>query len=179
MKEIITDGQVVRKWEHKGIPCALVVNPAGGCNGYIQLPANSPRSWIEGDPYLTIPVNPRGGLTYLPDDERWIGFDTMHTGDRWRGNVYVPEDKRALWSWYYQEGEDPWNEDMVAKECEKMADRIFWYLDHITENAAYKAIKIIADELGFSQIKEAKRFGLEYSFVLAAVKEIKRKLDEN
>lgn len=178
MKEIITDGQVVRKWEHKGIPCVLVVNPGGGCNGYIQLPANSPKSWLGRDPELVIPVNPSGGLTYPPDSSRWIGFDTLHAGDCWKGSVYASEDKRALWSWYHQDGKNPWDEDRVARECERMCEDILAYFDRLVEEVSYQAIKLIAGELGFSHITEAERFSTEHSLIYAAVKEIKRKLDE-
>ena len=178
MENVILNGQVVRQWEYKGIPCVLVVNPGGGCNGYIQLPANSPKSWFGRDPELVIPVNPSGGLTYPPDDERWIGFDTLHSGDFWKGEIRMSEKMRSSWSWYYRDGKNPWDEDRVARECERMCEDILAYFDRLVEETSYKAIKLIADELGFSHITGAGRFGPEYSFVLAAVKEIKRKLDE-
>ena len=178
MKEIITDGQVVRKWEHKGIPCVLVVNPGGGCNGYIQLPANSPKSWFGRDPELVIPVNPSGGLTYPPDDERWIGFDTLHSGDFWKGEIRMSEEMRSSWSWYHQDGKNPWDEDRVARECERMCEDILAYFDRLVEETSYKAIKLIAGELGYNFATEAMRFSTEHSLIYAAVKEIKRKLDE-
>lgn len=178
MKDITFDGQAVRKWEYKGIPCALVVNPAGGCNGYIQLPANSPKSWFGRDPELVIPVNPSGGLTYPPDDERWTGFDTLHAGDCWKGEIRIDKEKQKSWSWYYKDSDDAWDDDRVAKECEKMCEDILAYFDRLVEETSYQAIKLIAGELGYSFATEAMRFSTEHSLIYSAVKKIKRRLDE-
>lgn len=46
--------------------------------GYVRLPADHPwRAMEAGD----IPADVHGGITYGPDDDGWIGFDTMHGED--------------------------------------------------------------------------------------------------
>jgi hypothetical protein len=63
-------------WEHAGLRCAIVASPLGGWNGYVQLPPCHPwraRAWLD------LP----GDLTWGPDGDGWVGFDTAHAGDAW------------------------------------------------------------------------------------------------
>jgi len=48
-------------------------------------------------------VETHGELTYGPDEEGWIGFDTLHLGDVWPGvwprhAVTDPEECQTVWS---------------------------------------------------------------------------------
>lgn len=49
-----------------------------GFMGYAKLPADHPWRQLNAD---DIPVDVHGGITYGPDSDGWIGFDTMHAGD--------------------------------------------------------------------------------------------------
>lgn len=68
---------------HEGIEWALYAAPLwNAANGYIRLP--------DGHPWLAVPtlegynvIDAPGGITYGPDSESWIGFDTLHGGDYW------------------------------------------------------------------------------------------------
>lgn len=84
-----------------GLNCALAA--AMGINGYVQLPMFHP--WKELDLQLgeAVQVNVHGGVTYGPDQEGWIGFDTCHGGDVWTkeeferfGVEWVPEQSRMF-----------------------------------------------------------------------------------
>lgn len=46
--------------------------------GYVRLPEDHPWRHMPGE---SIPVDVHGGVTYGPDGDGWIGFDTMHAGD--------------------------------------------------------------------------------------------------
>lgn len=69
-----------------GLNCALAA--AMGINGYVHLPLFHP--WRDLDLQLrdigTVDVH--GGITYGPDDEGWIGFDTCHAFDVWSKEEY-------------------------------------------------------------------------------------------
>lgn len=54
--------------------------------GYVKLPADHPWRRLDAD---NIPVDVHGGITYGPDNDGWIGFDTMH-----------PCDSIAIWQQY-------------------------------------------------------------------------------
>ena len=49
-----------------------------GFMGYAKLPADHPWRQLDAE---DIPVDVHGGITYGPDSDGWIGFDTMHAGD--------------------------------------------------------------------------------------------------
>lgn len=48
--------------------------------GYVRLPEGHP--WLDYRGHgEAIPADVHGGITYGPDGDGWIGFDTMHAGD--------------------------------------------------------------------------------------------------
>lgn len=77
-----------RVWYFKayGLPCALAA--AMGINGYVQLPLFHP--WRDLDLQLgdIEKADVHGGITYGPDFEGWIGFDTCHAFDMWSKEEY-------------------------------------------------------------------------------------------
>jgi len=122
----------IREWTAHGMRCAVVVNPFGGCNGYVKLPTGYPRAWQS---YDDINVDAHGGLTYGPDEDGWVGFDTLHMGDWWDGKVRMPAARAAdpkltesgLDILANERGKDAsrrWTEDAVAEECERLAGRL-------------------------------------------------------
>jgi hypothetical protein len=64
-------------WQHAGLACAILASPMGGWNGYVQLPPGTPRTI--GRYSLPTPLE----LTYGPDPDGWVGFDTGHPWDVW------------------------------------------------------------------------------------------------
>lgn len=110
--------------------CAIYPSPiANGINGYVQLPEGSAdRTWAEAyndmenarhrEPDVrdrdVIPWNQDhrvgydilhelrapGGLTYGPDEDGWIGFDTGHAWDDWSQDEYqrvLRPDNEDVW----------------------------------------------------------------------------------
>lgn len=70
-------GQPVEAWQAYGLRCSITFGLL--CfNGYVRIPGNlySPEA---ADRVLQA----SGGITYGPDDEGWVGFDTGHAGDYW------------------------------------------------------------------------------------------------
>lgn len=70
-----------------GIRWAICQAPLwGAINGYAQMPEGHQWSTksLQSEDYdlLTAP----GGITYGPDAEGWVGFDTLHSGDKWEGS---------------------------------------------------------------------------------------------
>lgn len=86
----------------RGVRWAVAPAPrelAPRLNGYVQLPTGHPlrRLGEEVGHYLVV----HGGITYGPDEDGWIGWDTSHADDEW---VDVPPlfpsapDRRIVWT---------------------------------------------------------------------------------
>lgn len=94
--------QPLRLWQAHGLDCAIYAGTLGSLNGYVRLPENH-LDWQIADAldavgreqrlrrfgrdlpagYDFVDVDVHGGLTYGPDEEGWVGFDTAHHGDLW------------------------------------------------------------------------------------------------
>ncbi len=70
----------VEQWEAHGLQCMIVRARGKFMNGYVQLPESHTAL---GKDYDDIDIDVHGGLTYGPDEDGWLGFDTGHTGDEW------------------------------------------------------------------------------------------------
>jgi hypothetical protein len=120
---IVQDAE--RRWEApNGIECAAVRNPFGSMNGYVRLPEGHIG---RGMSYDDLTIEAHGGLTYGVDEEGWIGFDTLHSGDIWTGLIPVgtSESRRqSITREYNVEWRTEWNEDAVAAECERIAEQV-------------------------------------------------------
>lgn len=97
--------------EH-GIPWVTCRAPVyGAANGYVKIPEG--HHW-HGLYYDDIPVEVHGGLTYGGGESGWIGFDTLHCGDRWPGELSpIPTsyDKH-------------WTDELVAEETRALARKV-------------------------------------------------------
>lgn len=77
---------VEKRFEYKGYPCVVLMQPLCFRTGYVGLPKGN--QYFHKN-YNAIPVYCHGGLTYASDDlygqtdedTWWIGFDTGHYGD--------------------------------------------------------------------------------------------------
>jgi hypothetical protein len=78
-------------WLHAGLRCAIVASPMGGWNGYVQLPLGSRWRWAG---WLDVPID---GLTWGPDPDGWVGFDTGHAWDAWAPDDDSPPYQPAWW----------------------------------------------------------------------------------
>lgn len=75
----IDDISPVKEGISHGIPWRVLASPiAFTWNGYIRLPANHPWRILED---WRIPTDVHGGITYGPDWDGWVGFDTCHADD--------------------------------------------------------------------------------------------------
>jgi len=102
--------EVVASGEYEGIPWVAARAPLyGAVNGYVKLPAGHP--WLDVQERWEI-VNsiPWGEITY--GSGRWIGFDTLHSGQYW------PSEDR--WNRQY-DGDTLMTEEMVIGWAEQLA----------------------------------------------------------
>lgn len=98
LMEIMYNEQNFDEWTDKdtGYICRMIRPYDGGhlC-GYVKLPDNYPLKKEWNDDYDKIPVEVHGGVTfYRPmnediKDERWVGFDCVHSGDLNPRNILV------------------------------------------------------------------------------------------
>lgn len=111
---------------HRGIRCAIEAQI--GVNGYVQLPADHP--WLEGGVSRpAIHALAHGGITYGPDEERWIGFDTAHAFDVWPREEF---ERLGTWTamqetiFFTTEGRDEvwWSVERVMGEVRGLADQV-------------------------------------------------------
>jgi hypothetical protein len=105
----------IRAWCHGRTPCAIYFG-FSSFNGYVQLPQDSPLltvaeaydvlSRVERDPNFFLPEKygslgydslndmldaTMRDLTYGPDLEGWVGFDTAHPQDVWDDTIIDQE----------------------------------------------------------------------------------------
>lgn len=94
-------GKLLEEWEIYGIQCRIVWGAGPWACGYCQLPEEYEGQQLEtfNDVNDAFDVNVHGDLTYGPDEDGWIGFDTAHAYDFWPdeeleghnySNAYVP-----------------------------------------------------------------------------------------
>ena len=78
------EDRVVESGTFKGIEWITVQAPIyGALNGYARLP-DCDHPW--NDIYRAQEeISVHGGVTYGPDENGWVGFDTLHAGDYWPG----------------------------------------------------------------------------------------------
>lgn len=95
----------IKLWTHAGLNCAIYWGRSS-FNGYVQLPPGHverefaeaytevKRQDFEAEPdplwrrfipsgYDLVSAEAHGGLTYGPDEQGWVGFDTAHYMDDW------------------------------------------------------------------------------------------------
>lgn len=61
-------------WQAHGLWCAVIPSPYAGLNGYVRIP--------EGV-LIDVETLESPALTYGPDRDGWVGFDTAHYWDVW------------------------------------------------------------------------------------------------
>lgn len=120
----------VKEWTHRGLECELKKNRLGHFTGYVRVPDDRlgevrfHSSVDELDGHTPPDVEAPGGITYGPDDEGVIGFDTAHAWDvnhdehgEQFGTVdpmYPPDDEKTT----------VWTPEKVANAVEDLAEQI-------------------------------------------------------
>lgn len=126
--------EAMEVWEHAGLRCAIVPNRhLGMFNGYVRLPEDHPG---RHGTYDQIDVDVHGGLTYGPDPDGWVGFDTGHFGDFWAPDDlmgYLDESSMRYFGAggigrYAARGEEPlqrqWTIPRLRTEVEQLATQL-------------------------------------------------------
>ena len=74
-------------WDYKGVRCVI---KAGFCalNGYVRLPTKM-RGWWKDDNEAGDVLSTHGWITYGPDDDGFVGFDTTHCNDYWAADDLI------------------------------------------------------------------------------------------
>lgn len=105
-KTTIEPNLMDRWWAH-GLECGIAVNPLGTLNGYVRIPKDHPFRFSQQQAFYPF-VQVHGGITWGPDDDGWVGWDTLHAGD------YIPD---------VQNGYE-WDEAAVRAETEILAEQL-------------------------------------------------------
>ena len=113
----------VAEWEHDDIACRVVKMPMGHYCGYVQLPEGLREDFGREDTSLRV----HGGLTYGPDADGWVGFDTGHGWD-----VNLDENGEQWGVWVRMPpipapepiGATVWTVEGVVGEVEQLAEQV-------------------------------------------------------
>jgi hypothetical protein len=93
----------------QGIDWTVYEGPTKSINGYVKLPEDHP--WLSSDLEDNESIDVHGGITYPPDAENWIGFDTNHADDE----LINPRTGEIFIHGVH------WTLDMVIAETKKLA----------------------------------------------------------
>lgn len=77
----------IEQWDSEGIPCAIRPGFAS-LNGYVRLPERL-RDWWDDTEEASAVLDAHMSLTYGPDEDGWIGFDTAHYCDYWAADDLI------------------------------------------------------------------------------------------
>lgn len=121
--------RMAETFEHEGLTCGMAYH-LGAYNGYVKLLEDHPYRHAD---YDDIPVHCHGGLTYGPDDDGWVGFDTLHAGDVWGEDEISADELTAeqlrdkSWVSMFSSGEDAdvhWTKDKLRSEIKQLAEQL-------------------------------------------------------
>lgn len=127
--------RLVEEWEAYGLKCRIAPGLLGFC-GYVQLPARL----IFGDSNPQDVLEAHWGVNYGPDEDGWIGFDTMHAGDYWAPDDllgYIDEEMIPLAMRFIEinrhgPGGRRWTIAALKEATERVAQQVAVALDLVT-----------------------------------------------
>ena len=134
----------IKEWTHKGVKCALARSPFGSVNGYVRDVRFGTAT------YDDIDVDVHGGLTYGPDEDGWVGFDTVHCNDVWPLEYlkeHYPYDRAPFTDMCSTERKFPseyqihWTEEKVIEEVNRLAEQMKGLSPVITGAVVWKQRK--------------------------------------
>lgn len=77
----------IEQWDAEGVPC--VIRPGfSSLNGYVRLPV-ALRDWWKDSAEAAVVLDAHMSLTYGPDSDGWVGFDTAHYCDYWAADDLI------------------------------------------------------------------------------------------
>lgn len=121
---------IIADWTHRGIRCAIYNIRERHYCGYVQMPEElvgeirTVSTYDEIVGVIEADLNVNGGITYGPDDDGWVGFDTAHSWDRCvdkNGNL-LPNAMGAI-----GEADRTWNPDSVKQETVQLAEQVIGF----------------------------------------------------
>lgn len=143
MSDHFIERKAIERWNHNGVECAISPSPMGGMNGYIQIPKDARQSsgppspehhWLSAED-LEDSLHCHGGITYGPDEEGWLGFDTGHAGDLWPEHIVEEWKDPTIWPTgvkdlyaiqreYRQPWTIDWTFEKLREEVKNLAEQV-------------------------------------------------------
>lgn len=119
------------EWSAYGLLCRIRPGFAS-LNGYVQIP---PKLFDAETAERVLKVH--YGITYGPDDDGWVGFDTAHAGDIWAPDDLIgliPDEGMRVANSFrdiFRSGPDSrlWTKKALREETERLAQQIAVALD--------------------------------------------------
>jgi len=123
----------LQQWEAHGLQC--LIREGHDClNGYVKLPSPLAKKYESYDDVDLINLECHGGLTYGPNEDGWIGFDTAHWGDFWPDEELGKHAPNTLKSRknlkacgitsMWQERHNTWTIERLKEEVESLACQV-------------------------------------------------------
>lgn len=119
--------KVIKHWHHEGIECAVYETRQSHYCGYVNVPdgligkVRFTSAYDELDGFIDANVQAHGGITYGPDEDNWVGFDTAHA---WDGNFDSDMEELPNTIGSIGDPEFIWQPSDVVEETEGLAERI-------------------------------------------------------
>lgn len=130
------DSNQAETWVHDGRECKMTTTLGHWC-GYAKTPLKVTEGTISEvtDTGVHRLIDVHGGITYGPDDEGWVGFDTGHSRD-----FNVTEEDEELREGHATFGRDDelvnvWRPEDVREEVNKLADQLTLLESFVSEVA--------------------------------------------
>lgn len=120
----------IEQWDTEGVPCAIRPGFAS-LNGYVRLPERL-RDWWKDSDEAAVVLDAHMSLTYGPDEDGWIGFDTAHYCDYWAADdlIGLVDDEGMMCAASFARinhqalGARRWTRDMLHAETETLAAQV-------------------------------------------------------
>lgn len=119
--------KIIDHFHHKDIECATYLTRNSHYCGYARMPeelvgkARTTSNYDEIEGYIPPDLSVHGGVTYGPDDDNWIGFDTAHA---WDGNFDENMEELLNTIGSIGDPEHIWTPESVKEETEHLAEQL-------------------------------------------------------
>jgi hypothetical protein len=122
-----------------------VVQPEEFVTGGMPIGKHTPVGY-----YVLTDLDVHGGLTYGPDADGWVGFDTSHAGDDWPNEEiakYVQPRSQPAWDYFLRMqnivGEDAWPPSRLSHRMEPQWGRS-WTMERLAAEVETLALQVVA-----------------------------------
>ena len=122
----VTGEPFVAEGVHDGILWRIRLSPfKNSANAYVQLPPGHPWADVSYESLDEAGVIAHGGLTYGPDGDGWLGFDTAHAWDVWTeaalAEIGGEHDPRFIFHLPGGTGNTYWSLNLLVSEVQNLA----------------------------------------------------------